>query len=280
MTTELQAADAYCRYLATRHYENFSVASLVLPRHLRVHLARIYAFCRVTDDLGDESGSDGLARLARWKDQVEGFFSGESPVHPVLVALADTVKRYELPAQPFVDLIAANVQDQTVTAYPTWESLLSYCAWSAAPVGRMVLQVFEVEDARALRLSDDVCVGLQLANFAQDVSVDRAKGRTYLVGSDLAGGGPEVAIRAMCRRAAELLDSGRELESMVQGRLRVQLSLYRLGGEAILEAIAKQGYKTAERRPTLSVITKLRLVAAAARGAAGGTAHAAAQHAA
>src|ERR1019366_8218823 len=178
-------ADALCLRMARRHYENFSVASLVVPRRLRLHLARIYAYCRTTDDLGDESGGDALWRLQRWQSDVLAMFQGRPPVHPVLVALAGTVRRFEIPAEPFLDLIAANLQDQRVSAYATWEELRDYCMLSAAPVGRMVLRLFEVADPQAVPLSDDVCIGLQLANFAQDVAVDRGKGRTYLIQSEL-----------------------------------------------------------------------------------------------
>jgi phytoene synthase len=257
-------ADALCVRMARRHYENFSVASLVAPRPLRLHLARIYAYCRTTDDLGDESGDAALWRLRLWQSEVEAMFEGRPPVHPVLVALAGTVARFEIPAEPFLDLIAANVQDQRVTGYPTWEELEAYCMLSAAPVGRMVLRLFEVADPRAVPLSDDVCVGLQLANFAQDVAVDRGKGRTYLIQSELDSLGLPGAVEAMCERALLLLRSGRELELLpMPARLRLQLSLYRRGGEAILEAIRRDGFRTDLRRPEVSTATKLRLVATA-----------------
>src|SRR5919199_1912292 len=227
--TELQAADAYCRYLAGRHYENFSVASLLLPTTLRLHLARIYAFCRPTDDLGDESGRGALPRLELWREQVHQCFGeGPDPVHPVLLALRRTIAAFDLPPQPFLDLIAANVQDQLVSAYDTWDELRQYCLLSAAPVGRLVLRVFGVRDPHAGQLSDDVCIGLQLANFAQDVAVDRAKGRIYLPQSDLRAHGLQGAVGATCERAERLLASGRELEEMVPSRLRIQLALYRL----------------------------------------------------
>jgi phytoene synthase len=270
--TESQAlsrreADALCVRMARRHYENFSVASLLVPRPLRLHLARIYAYCRTTDDLGDESGADALWRLRHWRSEVEAMFAGRPPVHPVLVALAGTVARFRIPAQPFLDLIAANVQDQEVSAYPTWEELHAYCMLSAAPVGRMVLRLFEVTDPRAVPLSDDVCVGLQLANFAQDVAVDRAKGRTYLIQSELERLGLPGAVEAMCDRAHLLLQSGRELERLpMPGRLRLQLSLYRRGGEAIIEAIGREGYRTDLRRPRVSASAKLRLMASAVSG--------------
>ena len=263
-------ADALCVRMARRHYENFSVASRVTPRPLRLHLARIYAYCRTTDDLGDESGDAALWRLQLWRSEVEAMFEGRPPVHPVLVALAGTVARFEIPAEPFLDLIAANVQDQRVTGYPTWEDLEAYCMLSAAPVGRMVLRLFEVADPRAVPLSDDVCVGLQLANFAQDVAVDRRKGRTYLIQSELDRLGLPGAVEAMCERALLLLRSGRELERLpMPARLRLQLSLYRRGGDAIVEAIRRDGFRTDLRRPEVSTATKLRLVASALSEAGG-----------
>lgn len=259
--TELQAADAYCRYLADRHYENFSVVSLLLPSVLRLHLARIYAFCRTTDDLGDESGPSALPRLALWREQVQQCFDGgPDPVHPVLLALRRTAAAFDLSPRPFLDLIEANMQDQRVSTYETWDELRQYCLLSAAPVGRLVLRVFGVRDPRAATLSDDVCIGLQLANFAQDVAVDRAKGRIYLPQSDLRAHGLHGAVRATCERAERLLASGRELEEMAPGRLRVQLALYRLGGMAILSSIRRMGYRTDQERPHVSPTVKAGLV--------------------
>jgi len=260
--TELQAADSYCRYLTNHHYENFSVASLLLPSDIRLHLARLYAYCRTTDDLGDESGQDALSRLATWRSQVEGcFVAGPAPVHPVLIALSHTVQECHLPPEPFLDLIAANVQDQTVSEYETWDDLRDYCLLSAAPVGRLVLRIWSVHDRHLERLSDDVCIGLQLANFAQDVLVDGGKQRTYLIQEELSAYGMNGAVEALCERAAGLLASGRELETLVPRRLRTQLALYRLGGMAILSAIARIGYRTDQQRPHLSGMTKLGLVA-------------------
>jgi len=259
--TQMRAADAYCQYLAGRHYENFSVASLILPLEIRRHLARIYAFCRTTDDLGDESGGDALPRLAQWRSQVELCFAeGADPIHPVLFALRRSIAACDLPAKPFLDLIDANVQDQTVSAYDNWEELRQYCTLSAAPVGRMVLKVFAIREPRAEQLSDDVCIGLQLANFAQDVSVDRAKGRTYLTQEDVRARGTPGAVQAMCERAARLLASGRELEEVAPGPLRIQLALYRLGGMAILSAVRRMDYRTDQGRPHLSVAAKAALI--------------------
>lgn len=261
----LDAADAYCRYLTGRHYENFSVASRFVDAPRRTDLSRIYAYCRTTDDLGDESPrGSALARLARWREEVEAMFAGVAPVHPVLMALAQTIARRAIGPQPFLDLIEANVMDQHVTVYPVWADLERYCTLSAAPVGRMVLRVFGVTGAEPDRLSDDVCIGLQLANHAQDVSRDAAIGRTYLVQADVSAGGQTHAARALVARARVLLDSGRRLEAMVPRALRLQLVLYRLGGLAICDAIERIGYDTGVRRPSVSNRTKVSLVVRAA----------------
>jgi squalene synthase HpnC len=220
---------------------------------LRRDLARVYGFCRSTDDFGDESRSpeEALERLDRWCDDTAAMFAGRAPVHPVLYALRETVGRCAIPAQPFFDLIEANRLDQRVSKYATWPDLIGYCRLSAAPVGRMVLAVFRVTDPRAPALSDDVCIGLQLANHAQDVKRDAAIGRRYLVGEDVAAAGVAGAVRIMVDRARSLLESGRKLEELVPPALRWQLALYRLGGTAICNAIRDGGYRTDVRRPTV-----------------------------
>ncbi|HTX58829.1 MAG TPA: squalene/phytoene synthase family protein [Verrucomicrobiae bacterium] len=254
---ELHAADAYCRALAAEHYENFSVASAFVGAARRRDLMRIYAFCRTTDDLGDESARGALARLDRWQADTAALFAGEQPVHPVLLALGETVRAHALPAQPFFDLIAANVQDQHVKSYADWPALQAYCRLSAAPVGRMVLRVFGIADPAAEALSDDVCIGLQLANHAQDVSRDALIGRTYLLEEDLRAGGTRAAVQGLVARARELLDAGRRLERMVPLPLRLQLALYRLGGLAICDAIERAGFATDRTRPSVSTPMKL-----------------------
>ena len=263
---QLEAADSYCRQIL-RHYENFTVASHLAPRRLRNDLMRVYAFARTTDDIGDESGEPAFAvkRLERWKAEVEALFNGVLPSHPVLIALAPTLVKHRLPMQPFLDLIDANLQDQRISQYEDWPALLGYCNLSAAPVGRIVLQLFDVTDRRAVPLSDDVCIGLQLANFAQDVENDAQRGRCYLLQQQVRELGQTGAIAAMCARARELLASGLALEAMVSGRLRLQLELYRLGGEAILDAIAAIGYDTAHTRPVVTKGERWRIVGRAAR---------------
>jgi squalene synthase HpnC len=265
---DLEAADSYCRLLANRHYENFTVAARILPAELRRDLSRIYGFCRTTDDLGDESGTvdQGRTRLERWRAEVEAMFAGRLPVHPVLFALRLTVAKHRLESQPFLDLIAANVQDQEVSSYETWAAIEGYCRFSAAPVGRMVLGVFGMDSPAARPLSDDVCIGLQLANFVQDVARDAAIGRRYLVEADVRELGMAGAIERMCGRARELLDSGRALEQMAPPLLRLQLSLYRMGGQAICDAVQATGYATDVVRPVVSKRTKLNLAGRALAG--------------
>lgn len=259
------AADVYCHALL-RHYENFTVASRLSPRPLRRDLARVYAFCRTTDDIGDETGDPQLAtdRLLRWRNDVVAMFDDNvPPEHPVLLALNETVVRHRMPRQPFIDLIEANLQDQRVTSYEDWPALHAYCALSAAPVGRMVLHLNGYRDNRRTELSDSVCIGLQLANFAQDVGVDAGKGRSYLLQAEVRTQGTTGAVRVMCDRARDLLDRGRELEATVRPRLRVQLALYRLGGNAILDAIARAGYRTESFRPAVSTRDRGRIASAA-----------------
>jgi phytoene/squalene synthetase len=187
--------------------------------------------------------------------------------HPVLVALAAAIEPHHLQAQPFLDLIEANVQDQHASQYEDWAALRGYCMLSAAPVGRMVLRLFGIDDPRAVALSDDVCISLQLANFAQDVSVDAQRGRTYLLQCDLREGGEVEAVQAMCERARELLTSGRELEALAPLRLRGQLALYRRGGNAILDSIARAGYRTAAGRPVVARRARLGILVRSIRDA-------------
>lgn len=267
---EIESADAYCRLLASRHYENFAVASKIVPGRIRLDLMRFYGFCRTTDDLGDESGSreEALARLKRWRDEVEAFFAGVAPVHPVLIALRETVMHYTLDKQPFLDLIAANEQDQQVLAYRTWPQLEAYCMLSAAPVGRVVLRFFGIANAVTEKLSDDVCIGLQLANHAQDVSRDAKIGRSYLLQEDIDANGTRGAVKGLVDRARALLASGKTLETMAPGALRLQLALYRLGGTAICDEIERLGYATEVTRPSVSKRTKMGILVRAALEAA------------
>lgn len=262
--------DEYCRRLARGHYENFTVASPFVPSALRLDLIRFYAFCRTTDDFGDESGSRAAAleALDRWRAETETLFEGALPTHPVLLALRETVARHNLPSKPFFDLIEANVADQRIFEYKSWPQLEAYCMLSAAPVGRVVLRLFDMESADTQRLSDDVCIGLQLANHAQDVTRDAALRRRYLLQEDIDAGGVRAAVRSLVRRARTMLASGKHLEHMAPGVLRVQLALYRLGGNAICDAIERVGYRTDVLRPSVSNARKVTILIRALAAAA------------
>src|SRR5579875_886339 len=180
----LAEAQAWCKRLAEAHYENFHVATFFLPKVLRPHFHSVYAFCRTSDDLGDEVGDTALATrlLAEWRGMLhECFAAPERSRHPVYVALQPTIAECRLPIEPFDDLITAFEQDQVYTHHASLETLEEYSRYSANPVGRLVLLVSGYQDPELMALSDEICTGLQLANFYQDVVTDWAdRGRRYL----------------------------------------------------------------------------------------------------
>lgn len=273
----LRDAERYCRSLAMGHYENFPIASVLLPRRTRQHLFNIYAYCRWADDLGDEAGSPDRAceLLAWWRSELEACYAGRV-THPVFVALQPTISRFDLPITLFADLLSAFEQDQRVTRYEDFARLVDYCRRSANPVGRLVLAVFEQASDENIRDSDSVCTGLQLANFWQDVSRDLDLGRIYLPLEDLHrfGYGQEQlqlretneAFQEMMRfevaRAREFLLAGRPLAERLSGRLGLSIELFAGGGLRILERIETMGYRVLERRPVVTKFDMLRLAAA------------------
>ena len=277
----LEDARAYCRRLARTHYENFSVATWFLPKHLRQHFFNVYAYCRISDDLGDEVGNPqaSLRLLDQWESELDACYAG-SPRHPVFVALAETIRACDIPKQPFADLLTAFRQDQTVTRYATFENLVGYCRYSANPVGRLVLYLCGYRDAERQALSDFTCTALQLANFWQDVSDDYAKGRIYLPQADIHHFGVTEADIAAQRntaafcdlmayqvdRAYDWFERGLPLVKQVDRELAVDLELFTRGGQEILHAIEMQGYNVLGRRPSISKSRKLVLVARAALG--------------
>ncbi len=272
-------AQSYCKRLARTHYENFSVASWFLPKSLRQHFFNVYAYCRISDDLGDEAGDRqaSLLLLDEWEAELNTCYEG-SPRHPVFVALAGTVREFEIPKQTFADLLTAFRQDQTVTRYETFDDLLGYCHYSANPVGHLVLYLCGCRDAERQQLSGFTCTALQLANFWQDVSADYEKGRIYLPLEDLkrfrvseddiAGQRNTPAFREMMgfevERAREWFDRGVPLVGKVSKELAIDIELFRRGGQEILNAIARQSYAVLGRRPAISKTRKLALVARAA----------------
>lgn len=275
----LEEARAYCERLAKSHYENFSVATWFLPSKLRPHFYSIYAYCRISDDLGDEVGDpqQSLALLNEWEEELDACYAGV-PRHPVFVALRPTIQSCNIPREPFANLLEAFRQDQTVTRYQTFDGLLGYCVNSANPVGRLVLYACGYSDQQRQGLSDFTCTALQLANFLQDVSFDYGKGRIYLPLEDLNRLGVQesdiaqrrfsTAFRDLMKfevqRAREWFQRGRALIGMVDRELAIDIELFTRGGEEILNCIERQDYDVLRARPAISKPRKLALVASAA----------------
>jgi len=277
----LEQARQYCERLARSHYENFSVATWFLPKALRQHFFNVYAYCRISDDLGDEVGdaNASLQLLEAWEAELNACYDAV-PRHAVFVALQETVRKFEIPKHEFSDLLIAFRQDQTVTRFPTFGDLLGYCHYSANPVGHLVLYLCGYRDPERQKLSDYTCTALQLANFWQDVSVDYAKGRIYLPLEDLRRFGVSEediraqqntpAFREMMRfevaRAREWFAQGLPLAGKVSRDLAIDIELFSRGGQEILNAIERQDFAVLNRRPVISKGRKLALVARAAIG--------------
>lgn len=289
----------YVRALAHSHYENFSVLSRLVPERMRDDFAAVYAFCRWSDDLGDEIGSTPEARekslelLGWWRRELEACFAfvggneDRAPTHPVFVALAETVRRRGLPIGPFDDLIKAFEQDQRVTRYKTWAALLDYCSRSANPVGRLVLGIggyggSNAGDEELLRMSDATCTALQLTNHWQDVRRDLIERDRIYMPLEEAGipedrllkwaSMPEEplarvpyirAMRPLVLRTRELFKEGRPLPRALGNELAPVVWLFGAGGEAVLTRIERMGCATLWQRPRLSKLDKLALIMAA-----------------
>jgi squalene synthase HpnC len=274
----LAEARAYCHRLATTHYENFHVASWFLPARLRPHFYSIYAYCRISDDLGDEVGNreQSLALLDLWGRELDACYQGEAR-HPVFIALAETIRICDIPQKPFADLLVAFRQDQNITRYQTMDDVLGYCKFSADPVGRLVLYACGYRDPERFQLSDYTCTALQLANFWQDVSSDYDRGRIYLPLQDMIHHGvdetliakrnPTPEFRDLLRYevdyARQLFNRGLSLIAKVDRELALDLDLFSRGGLEILNAIEHRQYDVLTARPAISKSRKLRLLARA-----------------
>lgn len=276
------AARDYCRALADAHYENFTVASWLVPRGLRQHFCNVYAYCRWADDLADEplvAASPGMRAddlLEWWERQLNELYAGRA-THPVFIALRETVQTFELPREPFADLLVAFRRDQVQTRYETLADLLNYCEKSANPVGRIVLHLGGSASAENVARSDAICTGLQLANFCQDVRRDWEIGRIYLPQEVCRRQGWDEARFALGRcdeefrlllaelveGAAGLFERGEPLKSTVSREVRPAVSVFLGGGQAILAAIRRGRYDVWSRRPAVGRLTKAWLLAKA-----------------
>jgi len=276
----LDEAYRACLTLAQSHYENFPVASRLMPATLRPHIAAIYAFARTADDFADEPGrqpDERLRLLAEWRrwlhasspdDASLEFVAGSPESAPIFLALHDTIVRFDLPVQLFDDLLDAFTQDVTTHRYQTWPAVLDYCRRSANPVGRLVLRLSGYRDPRLDQASDAVCTALQLTNFWQDLAVDWSRGRLYVPediwhahGADpsaLNGGHMTTqwaaALRDCGQRTRVLFGDGREVCDGVTGRLRYELRATWLGGMRILTRLDRAGYDVFAARPALGAI--------------------------
>jgi squalene synthase HpnC len=281
----LSEAQAYCKALAESHYENFHVASWFLPKALRPHFHSIYAYCRLSDDLGDEvpNAAQALALLDLWGRELDACYEGHAR-HPVFVALAETIRICSIPKEPFADLLVAFRQDQTIKRFAAMDDVHAYCRYSANPVGRLVLyasgEVTPVTQEEFFRLSDATCTALQLANFWQDVSVDWLKGRVYFPQADMQKFGVTDAtieqgiatpeLRALLKYevdyARSLFEQGMRLIDKVNRDLALDLDLFNRGGLEILRAIEQRNYDVLSARPAISKATKLQLALRALSG--------------
>ncbi len=275
LSSSVEQSQQYTRWLATHHYENFIVTTFLLPRTLRQHFYNVYAYCRWADDLADEvpDSQQALELLDSWETELSECYRG-SATHPVFIALRETIEKFDIPIEPFRDLLTAFRQDQVVKRYANWDSVLQYCLFSANPVGRLVLYLCGYRDTERQQLSDFTCSALQLANFWQDVSVDLDKGRIYIPLDELERHGLTESdlfkrrfderygnlMRDIVARTREMFLLGAPLADKVGRALRRDIELFSRAGLAVLDAIEAIGYNTLEKRPTVTSFTKLRLV--------------------
>ncbi len=258
----LAEAYAWCGRLARSHYENFTIASWLMPSAMRPHVHAIYAYARIGDDFADVDKS--LDKLDEWERELDAAYAG-APRHPVFVALANTARLFDIPREPFTDLLRAFRSDVNFAGFDTIDDLLGYARYSANPVGRLLLYLFGYRDAERQLLSDLVCSGLQLANFWQDVATDFANGRIYFPRRDLERFGvsaddlrdarvtPEFValMKHQIDFARDLLVRGADLSHTVDRRLRRDILMFAGGGLAILRAIEKVNYNVFDQRPKL-----------------------------
>jgi phytoene synthase len=278
----LARAYAECERMAQKHYENFPVASLLIPKEVRPHVAAVYAFARIADDFADEAryqGQDRIALLDDWHGRLLRCAEQQDD-HPVFIALGDTIRKKRLPLHPFEHLLTAFRMDVVRTSYDSFEDVLGYCRYSANPVGQLVLLLFDHLDPRMHQMSDDICTALQLTNFWQDVAVDLDKGRCYIPREDLARFGvtdddleakrmtPRFAelLRFQVQRTREIFRRGDSLPGILGGRLGLEIGLTLRGGMRVLEKIEEAGCDVFTRRPKLSAADWVRVLAKSAVG--------------
>lgn len=272
----LKESEDFCRKLARSHYENFIVATFLLPNHLKQHFYNIYAYCRISDDLGDEAGDPktSIQLLEEWKLELESCFRG-APRHPVFIALSKTIEEFEIPMDPFADLLKAFQQDQIQNRYQTYGQLLEYCRFSANPVGHLVLYLCRCNDPERQQLSDYTCTALQLTNHWQDIVRDLENlNRIYLPKEDMDHFGYDESdlrqhvcddrftalLRVEVDRARDLFHRGLPLRKLLPSPFSLEIDLFGQCGLELLTRIEKAGYDVFRKRPTLSKWDRFRIL--------------------
>jgi squalene synthase HpnC len=273
----------YCEEISRNHYENFPVASLLLPKEKRKYIYSIYAFARAADDFADEPGIEGgkekrLALIDEWNGKLRDCYNGKV-YDPIFIALGKTIEDCKIPIEPLENLLKAFRQDIVKSRYKTFKEVLAYCEYSANPVGRLVLMVFGRRDDEMFRYSDKICTALQLTNFWQDVSVDMQKNRVYLPEEDIVIFGCSYdklfgkvfddsfkeLMKFEVNRTRDLFNEGKKLLDLTSIdrsliKLTKELRLTWLGGSAILDKIEKLGFNTLDYRPVISKSEKIKLL--------------------
>ncbi len=272
-----------CQKLANEHYENFPVAKMV-PEKIRKHVAAVYAFARTADDIADEEHESIAAddpirieKLREFESQLD--VKDASQLNPnwnwIFIALADTIKKFSIPDSLFRDLVSAFAQDVVKKRYTDFPELLDYCRRSANPVGRLVLLLHGINNDTLFKYSDDICSALQLANFWQDMSVDRLKNRIYIPQSDWQGTSEseifadsanekvKKVLSFQVERTAKMFDSGERLVKSLPFPLKLEIKLTLAGGRSILKKIAEQDFDTLSKRPKLGLFDKIKILLSA-----------------
>lgn len=275
MNTNLENSYNYCRKIALSHYENFPVASWLIPEEKRNHIFTVYTFARLADDIADEGNETNEKKIHLLKSYREDFLSEtNSENYPHFPALLDTIKKFDIPTVLFTDLIEAFIQDNEKFSYNNFVELLDYCNKSANPVGRIILHLFNYKDAKMFQLSDNICTALQLTNFWQDISIDMKKERCYIPQDDLRkfnvsqdklkslkfDNDVRELLRFQVERTNDLFHNGEDLLKHLQGLLKLEIKLTILGGKKILSKIERMNFNTLTDRPKISPFDKLSLL--------------------
>jgi squalene synthase HpnC len=267
---KLIQAYQYCQSITKKHYENFPVASFLIPSDLRKHVYAIYAFARHADDLSDEKHDKN--GLLQWRELLHQSIKKEAE-HPIFIALSDTIQKFNLPVQLFDNLILAFLQDLEKNRYNSFDDLFSYCEKSANPVGRIILYLNDYRDDKLFQYSDDICTALQLTNFWQDVTIDFQKDRIYIPGVylqkyDVTENQIEKRtfddnfrnlMIQLVDKTNELFENGENLLKGVKGPLKWELKFTVTGGKTILNKIKQIDYNVLNYRPTLNKLDWVRI---------------------